>query len=179
VGLFARLDMRRLTVYGLLALMCGLLFVGLTNMAWCMPALHAALTLATALGTWWLARDDFALDGSGAVGRLVLTGVSLGLGLTWAGAIVAALLGVAEGAQWTQGEFAQVRRGPIRDDIAMRDYIASLHQRPLIDAGILIRSHIFYQAISIYRFFASLSFVIRLHNDMGCINGLDDTRLAR
>ena len=110
MGLFARLDMRRLTVYGLLALMCGLLFVGLTNMAWCMPALHAALTLATALGTWWLARDDFALDGSGAVGRLVLTGVSLGLGLTWAGAIVAALLGVAEGAQWTQGEFAQVFR---------------------------------------------------------------------
>jgi len=110
VGLFARLDMRRLTVYGLLALMCGLLFVGLTNMAWCMPALHAALTLATALGTWWLARDDFSLNGSGAVGRLVLTGVSLGLGLTWAGAIVAALLGVADGAQWTQTEFSQVFR---------------------------------------------------------------------
>lgn len=108
--MFARLDRLRLTVYGLLALTCGLLYVGLTNMAWCMPALHAALTLATALGTLWLARDDLALNGSGAVGRLVLTGVSVGLGLTWAGAIVAALLGVAEGAGWTQGEVPQVFR---------------------------------------------------------------------
>jgi hypothetical protein len=110
VGLFARLDVRRLTVFGLLALTCALLFVGLTDMGLCMPAMHAALTLATALGTWWLARDDFALNGSGAVGRLVLTGVCLGLGLTWAGATVAALLAVAAGEQWTQGEFAQALR---------------------------------------------------------------------
>jgi hypothetical protein len=115
VGLFARLDMRRPIVFGLLALTCALLFIGLTNMQWCMPALHAALVLATALGTWWLARDDLALNESGAAARLVLTGVSLGLGLTWTSAVVAAFLSGAEGAQWTNGEFAQVLRYFIED----------------------------------------------------------------
>jgi hypothetical protein len=43
VGLFAHLDIRRLTVFALLALTCALLFVGLTSMQWCMPALHSAL----------------------------------------------------------------------------------------------------------------------------------------
>ena len=115
MGLFARLDIRRLTVLGLLALTCALLFVGLTNMEWCMPALHAALVFATALGTWWLARDDLALNKSGAGTRLVLTGVSLGLGLTWAAAGVVAALDVAQGAPWTSGEFAQVLRRFIED----------------------------------------------------------------
>jgi hypothetical protein len=115
MGLFAHLDMRRLTVFALLALTCALLFVGLTNMAWCMPALHSALLLATALGTWWLARDDLALNGSGAVTRLVLTGVSLGLGLTWIGAGVAAAIAVVEGAPWTTTEFPLALRYFIED----------------------------------------------------------------
>jgi hypothetical protein len=80
-----------------------------------MPALHAALVFATALGTWWLARDDLALNKSGAGTRLVLTGVSLGLGLTWVSAGVVAVLDVTQGAQWTSGEFAQVLRRFIED----------------------------------------------------------------
>jgi hypothetical protein len=115
VGLFGRLDIRRLTVFALLALTCLLLFVGLTNMAWCMPALHSALIFATALCTWWLARDDLALNKGGAGTRLVLTGISLGLGLTWAGAGLVAILDVAHGAQWTAGEFAPVLRRFIED----------------------------------------------------------------
>jgi hypothetical protein len=115
MGMFARLDIRRLTVFALLALTCLLLFVGLTNMAWCMPALHSALIFATALGTWWLARDDLALNKGGAGTRLVLTGVSLGLGLTWASAGLVAVLDVAQGAQWTTGESAQVLRQFIED----------------------------------------------------------------
>lgn len=117
MGLFARLDIRRLTVFALLALTCVLVFVGLTNMEWCVPALHSALLFATALGTWWLARDDLALDRGGAGTRLVLTGVSLGLGLTWASAGLVAVLDMAQGAQWTIGEFSPVLRRFI-DDVA-------------------------------------------------------------
>lgn len=109
------MDIRRLTVFALLALTCVLLFVGLTNMEWCMPALHSSLIFATALGTWWLAREDLALNGSGAVVRLVLTGVSLGLGLTWLGAVVAALIAVGEGAPWTTTEFSVALRYFIED----------------------------------------------------------------
>ena len=115
MGLFAHLDMRRLTVIALLALTCVLLFIGLTSMQWCMPALHSALVFATALGTWWLARDDLALNGSGAVAGLVLTGLAVGLGLAWLGALVAALLAAGDGAPWTIGELNQVVRYFIED----------------------------------------------------------------
>lgn len=121
--MLGRLDRLRLTVFGFLALTCGLLYVGLTDMGWCMPAMHAALTFATALGTWWLARDDLALKANGAVFRLVLTGVSLGLALTWGGAVVVALLDVARGAPWTQQDFAQAVRQFIQD--------TALHWTPL------------------------------------------------
>jgi hypothetical protein len=107
--------MRRLTVIGLLMLTCALLLVGLTNTQWCMPALCGALVFATALGTWWLARDDLALITSGSGTRLVLTGVSLGLGITWAGAGVAALLDASPGAPWANAEFASVLRSFIED----------------------------------------------------------------
>ncbi len=115
MGLFAHLDIRRLTVFALLALTCVLLFLGLTNMQWCMPALHSALVFATVLGTWWLARDELALNGSGAVAGLVLTGLAVGLGLTWLGALVAALLAAGEGVPWTIGEFNQVLHYFIED----------------------------------------------------------------
>ena len=115
MGLFAHLDMRRLTVIALLALTCVLLFIGLTSMQWCMPALHSALVFATVLGTWWLARDDLALNGSGAVAGLVLTGLAVGLGLAWLGALVAALLAAGDGAPWTIGELNQVVRYFIED----------------------------------------------------------------
>lgn len=113
--MIGHMGIRRLTVYALLVLTCALLFIGLTNMQWCMPALHSALVFATALGTWWLARDDLALSKGGAGTRLVLTGVSLGLGLTWASAGIVAVLDVIQGAQWTSGEFAQVLRRFIED----------------------------------------------------------------
>jgi hypothetical protein len=109
------MNIRRLTVLGLLTLTCALLFVGLTNIQWCMPALHSALVFATALGTWWLAREDLALNKGGAGTRLVLTGVALGLGLTWVSAGTVAVIDVAQGAQWTSGEFAQVVRRFIED----------------------------------------------------------------
>lgn len=114
-GLPDHVDLRRLTVIALLVLTCVLLFVGLTNMQWCMPALHSALLFATALGTWWLAREDLALNKDGAGTRLVLTGVSLGLGLTWASAGIVAMFDLAEGAQWTNGGFAQALRHFIED----------------------------------------------------------------
>jgi hypothetical protein len=109
------LNRLRLTVFGVLGIVCGLLYLGLTDMGWCMPAMHAALTFATALGTWWLARDDLALRGNGAVFRLVLTGVALGLGLTWGAALMVGLGDLASSAQWTQGEFDQVVRQFISD----------------------------------------------------------------
>ncbi|HEY8134451.1 MAG TPA: hypothetical protein VIF08_00300 [Candidatus Limnocylindrales bacterium] len=113
--MLGHMDIRRLTVLGLLTLTCALLFVGLTNIQWCMPALHSALVFATALGTWWLAREDLALNKGGAGTRLVLTGVALGLGLTWVSAGTVAVIDVAQGAQWTSGEFAQVVRRFIED----------------------------------------------------------------
>jgi hypothetical protein len=109
------MNIRRLTVLGLLTLTCALLFVGLTNIQWCMPALHSALVFATALGTWWLAREDLALNKGGAGTRLVLTGVALGLGLTWVSAGFVAVIDVAQGAQGTSDEFAQVVRRFIED----------------------------------------------------------------
>jgi hypothetical protein len=109
-GVTHRFDWLRLAIFGLLGLTCALLFVALTNAGWCMPALHAAATFATAAGTWWLAREDLALEGSGAIGRLVLTGLSVGLALTWSCAIIGALLDAAGGAPWTQGELPMVVR---------------------------------------------------------------------
>jgi hypothetical protein len=109
-GVTHRVDWLRLAIFGLLGLTCALLFVALTDAGWCMPALHAAATFATAAGTWWLAREDLALEGSGAIGRLVLTGVSVGLALTWSCAIIGALLDAAGGAAWTQGELPMVFR---------------------------------------------------------------------
>jgi hypothetical protein len=87
------LDVRQLAVFALLVLLCVALVVAVTNAGWCAPALHGALTLATALGTWWLARDDLTSNSAGAVTRLVVTGLALGLGLTWLGASVVALTG--------------------------------------------------------------------------------------
>jgi hypothetical protein len=113
----ARFNRRRLGVFGLLVLTCFFLGVGISNAGWCMPALHAALILATALGTWWLARDDFALNGSGAAVRLVFTGVALGLALTWLAASAAALLGVSAGAHWAHGELAVVFDRFIEDTV--------------------------------------------------------------
>ena len=122
-GVGHRLDRVQLTIVGLLGLTCVLLFVALTNAGWCMPAIHAAVTFATAAGTWWLAHEDLTLEGSGATGRLVLTGVSVGLGLTWCGAIIGALLDASAGAAWTQGELRLV----LREFIEM----TALHWTPL------------------------------------------------
>jgi hypothetical protein len=123
VKAFARLDRRRLTAFALLALTFVLVLVALTNMAWCMPALPIALALATALATWWLARDDLALDESGAIARLVITGLSVGLAFTWSGALVVAAVDVGAAAAWTMGEFDQVLRRFIWD--------TALHWTPL------------------------------------------------
>ena len=112
-----RLTRLRVTVLAVAGLTSGLVYVGLTNIGWCMPAMHAALTFVTALGTWWLARDDLALKANGAVFRLVLTGVSLGLALTWGAAVVMALTDVVGGAQWTQGNSNQVLRHFIEDTV--------------------------------------------------------------
>jgi hypothetical protein len=123
VALFAHLSRLRLAIFGLLGLTCGLLFVALTNAGWCMPALHASATFATAAATWWLAREDLALESTGAIGRLVLTGVSVGLALTWSCAIIGALLDATTGAPWTQGELPVV----VRHFIEM----TALHWTPL------------------------------------------------
>jgi hypothetical protein len=120
---FARLNTLRLTVFGLLVLACASLYIALTNAGWCMPALHAAVLFATAAGTWWLAREDLTLEGSGAIARLVLTGVSVGLGLTWICAIIGALLDAASGASWTHGETQMVLRHVIE--------MTALHWTPL------------------------------------------------
>ncbi len=113
----------RLAVFGLLGLTCVLIYIGLTDMGWCVPALHAALAFITALATWWLARDDLAVKGTGAVVRLLLTGASVGLGLTWAAAVIVALQDVGAGAAWTNAESGQVLRHFLTD--------TALHWTPL------------------------------------------------
>lgn len=104
----ARYNRRRIGVVGLLVVVCLFLWLAISNALWCVPALHVSLILVTALGTWWLAREDLALNRPGAALRLIFTGVSLGLALTWLGAIAAALLGASAGAYWTHGEMADV-----------------------------------------------------------------------
>ena len=106
---------RRVAILFLFSAIAVTTWVGVTVASMCVPALHVALTLVTALGTWLLCRDELAQGVDHNVIPVTLTGLAIGLGLTWLGAGVVALTGVAEGAHWTHGETATVIERFIED----------------------------------------------------------------
>ena len=59
-----------------------------------------------------------------------------------------------------QGQFPHVRRRPVGENISFSYCISGLHQRPLVDTGILVRSGIFNKIIDIDTGFSRDNFIV-------------------
>src|SRR5690554_700817 len=75
-----------------------------------------------------------------------------------------------------QGQFAHVGGWSIRHDVATLNYVPLLHQRTLVDAGVLVGAGVFDQVVDINPGLTSLNLVImHAHNNAAGINRLDNT----
>ena len=80
----------------------------------------------------------------------------------------------------TQGELAQIRRGAIRQHVAALDRIAGIDQRPLIDAGVLVRARVLGERIDVDARFAGRRFIIiHAHHDARSIDRVDAAAAPR
>ena len=109
---------RKIGMLGLFAGVGVATFVAVTLADWCVPAIHAALTLATALATWLLCREELESESNGSLLPVIVTGVSIGLALTWIGAGAAALMGLDHSAHWTHAEPGVILFRFIEDTLA-------------------------------------------------------------
>jgi hypothetical protein len=74
----------------------------------------------------------------------------------------------------TQGEFAQIGRRTVRQHVAALDRIAGIHQRTLIDAGVLVRARVLGERIDIHAGLAGRGLiVVHPHHDARGIDGID------
>ena len=71
-------------------------------------------------------------------------------------------------------EFAQLRRGTVSNDIALLDEIAFLHQRPLIDAGRLVRTLELLQVIDVDARLRRIGFLRCADNDTRGVDLIDN-----
>src|SRR5690554_2001278 len=60
----------------------------------------------------------------------------------------------------TQGQLAHVHGGTISQDVAGSNHVTSLHQRPLVDAGVLVGTGVLGQGVDIHTSLASFHLVI-------------------
>ncbi len=72
-------------------------------------------------------------------------------------------------------ELAQVGRRTVGDDVALADVVADLHQRPLVDAGRLVRALELLQPVDVDARLGRIRFVGGANDDTGCIHLVDDT----
>ncbi len=75
----------------------------------------------------------------------------------------------------TKSQFAGVDRRSVCKNVAPADFIPFAHQRPLTDAGILIRARVLGEIVDINPRLTSISLiVIYSHDDASCIDTFDN-----
>src|SRR6185437_10173739 len=75
-------------------------------------------------------------------------------------------------------ELAILGRRTVGDDLARLDRVPDLHQRPLVDAGVLVRALEFHQSVDIDARFTGLEVAGDTNDDTGGVNLVDDARAA-
>ena len=76
-------------------------------------------------------------------------------------------------------ELAELGRRTVGDDVALLHLIAHLHQRTLVDAGVLVRALEFHQPIDVDARLGRVGFLRRAHHDTGGVDLIDDAGAAR
>src|SRR5471030_3035859 len=76
-------------------------------------------------------------------------------------------------------EFAEIGRGTISNDVGLLDLVAYLHQRTLVDAGVLVRALIFHQPVDIDAGLGRVRFAGRTNDDTGGVHLINDAGTAR
>ena len=77
----------------------------------------------------------------------------------------------------TQRQLAHVDGRPVGENIAARHRVTTTHDGPLIDAGVLVGTHVLGQVVNIHRRFAGAYFrVVDAHDNAAGIHGVDDAR---
>ena len=77
---------------------------------------------------------------------------------------------------FAQGQLTQIDRRAVREDIAPRHHVTRLHDRALVDAGVLVGSLVLGEVINIDRRIVDAHFFgIDPHHNAACINGVDYT----
>ncbi len=80
----------------------------------------------------------------------------------------------------TQRQFAHVGRCTIGHHVAARDHIAHVHQRTLVDVGVLVGTGVLGQVVDIHADFAGCGFVIMdAHHDTAGIHVVHTTAAPR
>ena len=72
-------------------------------------------------------------------------------------------------------ELAEIGRRTVRDDVALLDLITYLHQRPLVDTGVLVRALELHQPVDVDAGFGRVRFVGCADDDTGGVDLVDDT----
>src|SRR5262245_12761455 len=76
-------------------------------------------------------------------------------------------------------ELAELGRGAVGDDVALLDLIAHLHQRTLVDAGILVRALELHQPVDVDAGLGRIGFLGRAHHDTGGVHLVDHAGATR
>ena len=76
-------------------------------------------------------------------------------------------------------ELAEIGRGTVGNDVALLDLIAHLHQRTLVDAGVLVRALELHQPIDVDARLGRIELFGRAHNDTGRVDLHDRAGAAR
>ena len=73
-----------------------------------------------------------------------------------------------------QRQLAELGRRAVGDDVAGSDQVAHLHQRTLVDAGVLVRALELHQRVDVDARLAGLDVVGGAHDDAGRVDLVDD-----
>ena len=76
-------------------------------------------------------------------------------------------------------QLAELGRGTVGDDVALLDLIAHLHQRTLVDAGVLVGALELHQPVDVDAGLGRVGFLGRAHDDTGGVDLIDDAGTPR
>ena len=79
----------------------------------------------------------------------------------------------------TERQIAKIGRRAVRDDVAPLDPVAHAHQRPLVDAGVLVRALELAQIVDIDARFRRIGFIGGTNHDAGRIDLVDHSGTLR